>query len=150
MQKNRLGFTLIELLIVIAIIAILAAGVIIALNPGRQFANARNSQRWSHMNSLLGAIQQNIADNKGTFTCAAGSLPTTATAMKATGGYDICNCLVTTYMSSLPFDPSATGAGYTSCADYDTGYTVLAATSTNRITIAAPSAELSQTISLSQ
>lgn len=150
MQKNRQGFTLIELLIVIAIIAILAAGVIIALNPARQFANARNSQRWSHLNSLLSAIQQNIADNKGIFTCAAGALPNTATVMQATGGYDICSCLTPTYMSSLPFDPSVSGALFTSCTTYNTGYTIAIAATTNRITVAAPGAELTQTISLSQ
>ena len=54
-NKNK-GFTLIELLIVIGIIAILAAAVIVAINPGRQFAQARNSTRKSHISALYNAI----------------------------------------------------------------------------------------------
>jgi len=50
------GFTLIELLIVIGIIAILASAVIVSINPGRQFAQARNATRWSHMNSLVNSV----------------------------------------------------------------------------------------------
>lgn len=144
------GFTLIELLIVIAIIAILAGAVIIALNPARQFAQARNSQRMTHVSTLLNAAQQNTADNRGVFTCAAGALPSTATAMNSSGGYDICGCLVPNYVSALPFDPSATGAHFTSCTDYDTGYTIMASATTSRVTVDAPSAELSETISITR
>lgn len=143
------GFTLIELLIVIALIAILAAAIIIGLNPARQFSQARNSQRWSHVNALMNAVNQNVADNNGTWTCSDGDLPATATNMGLLAAdYDICDCLVTTYMSSLPFDPSASGASYTSCADYNTGYTI-AQDAGGRITVAAPSAEVGVAISVS-
>ena len=146
MAKNK-GFTLIELLIVIALIAVIAGAVIIALNPARQFSSARNSQRWAHLPSMLNAIQQNTAENQGTFTCAAGVIPVDATAMSA-AGYDICGCLVPNYMASVPFDPSS--GSYTDCTDYDTGYTIIRDAATGRVTIAAPSAEIGATISSTQ
>lgn len=143
------GFTLVELLIVIAIIAILAAAIIIGLNPARQFSQARNSQRWSHVNALLNGVTTNSSDNNGTFTCAAGVVPTTATVMgSGAGQYNICGCLVPTYMSSVPADPS-TGS-YTSCSTYNTGYNIVRDATTGRLTISAPSAEVSATISVSQ
>src|SRR3989338_3325065 len=72
------GFTLIEILVVIGIIAVLAAVVIIAINPARQFAQARNSQRTANVNAILNAIGQNLADNKGVFTCAGIGAPIAA------------------------------------------------------------------------
>lgn len=152
MLNNKKGFTLIELLVVIGIIAVLAGVVIVALNPARQFAQARNTQRESNTTTILDAIGQNMADNRGVFVCAAGALPAAAQTMAddnpvSATEYDIAPCIVPTYVSTMPFDPSAAGAHYTDNTDYNSGYTVFQDAVTGRITVAAPSAELGQVIS---
>ena len=129
------GFTLIELVVVIGVIAILAAIVLVAVNPGRQFAQSRNAQRHNDTTQLLNAIHQHSIDNNGTITALV-----TATAQDAgTGGANLTTILVPTYLSAMPVDPSGGTAA-------TTGYTVVRDTS-NRVTVTATSAELSQTIS---
>ena len=126
------GFTLIEILIVIGIIAILAAIVIIAINPAKQFAQARNAQRESNVNTILNAIGQNIADNKGTFTCAGVTITAAAKNIgTGAGNADLNSCLAPTYIpTAVPFDPSGG-------ATADTLYTVSVDT-VGRYTVCAP------------
>src|SRR3989344_9177132 len=61
MQIQRKGFTLIELLIVIGIIGILAAAVIVVLNPAELLAQARDGTRLSDTDSVTSAINLYIA-----------------------------------------------------------------------------------------
>lgn len=149
MIVNKKGFTLIEILVVIGILAILMGAVIVALNPGRQFAQARNSQRWAHIDAVLNAVYFNMADNNGAWVCTTGALPTSTTVMgSGVGEYDICSCLVPTYLAAMPADPSA--GSYTDCSTYLTGYSIAQDTVSYRVTVAAPFAELGELISLSR
>lgn len=56
-QRKFKGFTLIELLIVIAILGILAAAVLIAINPTKRQNQAKDTVTKSDMSSLLTALQ---------------------------------------------------------------------------------------------
>lgn len=138
-----------EITIGIALIAILGGIALVALDPFRQVASARNTQRELHLQAIMNAVRQNIAESStNSFACAAGSLPTTPTIMRATGGYDIAPCLVPGFMSALPFDPRTPGARYAGIADYDTGYQISQSTSTGSVTLTAPGAEVGKTVTL--
>ncbi|MCK9187118.1 MAG: prepilin-type N-terminal cleavage/methylation domain-containing protein, partial [Candidatus Colwellbacteria bacterium] len=63
MKQNLGGFTLVELLIVIAILAVLAAAVVIVLNPAELLAQARDSQRITDMKTLKDSIDIWVVDN---------------------------------------------------------------------------------------
>lgn len=151
------GFTLVELLVVIGILAVLLAITLIAINPARQFSQANNTKRASDVNAILNAIHQYAADNKGALP--AGIPDTTAGAAvigsdTVGGEVDICATLVTQYLAAFPVDPlTDNGTPVTDCAavgGYSTNYTVVKSTTDNRITIAAPAAELSAVIEVTR
>ena len=151
MPKLRRGFTLIELLVVIGILAVLLTIVLIAINPARQFSQSNNTKRRSDVNAILNAVHQYAADNRGNLSALA--IPTTAANIgNGAGDVDICAALVTLYLAALPQDPlSNNGAAITDCAAaHDTGYTIVTSATNNRITVAAPSAELSEVISVTR
>jgi type IV pilus assembly protein PilA len=144
------GFTLIEILVVIGIISVLAAVVLVAINPARQFKLARDSQRVSNVNAILNAIGQNVAEHKGVFMCGTSivALPSTSTIIKSLGGFDIASCIIPAYISSLPFDPSLPNAHFATTTDYDTQYVVYQDTN-GRIT-ASSTGEITPSISVTR
>lgn len=139
-QRSHAGFTLIELIVVMGIIAVLAAIVIIAVNPARQLAQARNSTRSSDVSTIHKAINQYRTAN-------AGALPPglTTTPKAICKGPSGCaadaidfSVLVPTYITDVPRDP--VGGTYA-----DTGYSALVSTE-GRIMVSASNAELDKGI----
>lgn len=56
-QKRLKGFTLIELLVVIAILGILAAAVLVAINPGKRTRQAQDAKRKNDIGALATELQ---------------------------------------------------------------------------------------------
>ncbi len=113
MLKGRRGFTLIELLVVIGIIGILAAVVLVAVNPSRQFAAARDTQRRADLYGITNAIYQYAAESNGNLP---SDITTTPTHL-GTSGVDLSDELVPRYIPAIPKDP-------TNGTDADTQYTI--------------------------
>jgi len=140
------GFTLLEILLVIAIIAVLAAIVIIAINPGKQMAEARNAQRRSDVNTVLNGVYQYSVDNSGSVP---GGVGATATEICRTGAASCAGLIDLTaltssgkYLVSIPNDPNSSGNG--------AGYTILKDATSGRITVSSPSAEQGATITVTR
>jgi type II secretory pathway pseudopilin PulG len=152
-NKYITGMTLIEIMIAVTLMTFIAGLGFYALNPAGQLAQSRNTQRKLHLTTFIAAIRQNIADkNTGVFNCASGDIPTSTKKMASTVSsttYNIAPCLVPVYVPTLPFDPTAPQAHYTSASDYDTGYTIVK-NSSSQITISAPYAEQNQSITITR
>jgi len=142
------GFTLIELLLVIGIIAILAAVVIVAINPTKQLADARNAQRRSDVKSILDAVYQYALDNNGNIP--AGITTTSKIICKSGPAVDCdganaisLNTLTGSYVVAIPTDPqvptTSTGTNY-----------FIMLTSNSRITVSSPGAEQGATITVTR
>src|SRR4051812_19182983 len=148
-KQNQSGFTLLEVLLVVAIIAILAGIVIIAINPGKNLGDTRNSQRSADVNTIINGVYQYSLDNNGTLPA---SITTTATEVCATGAA-ACTGLVDLaslstagkYLVSIPKDPQCA----TTCATNGTGYKI-AKDANGRLSVTAPAAEQGKTISVTK
>ncbi len=149
--KANKGFTLIEILLVVAAIAILAGIVILAINPNKQLGETRNAQRRVDVNTILNAVYQYTIDNNGTLptTIASSTCASVATneickiGGTCTGLIDLLVLAANEkYLVSIPSDP--TGA-----STNGTGYRI-SKSANGRVTVCAPSAEQSATISVTR
>lgn len=77
--KNSLqkGFTLIELLVVIAVLGVLAAIVLLAVNPGEQLARARDTSRISAVTQVGRTLQAFFTAQNATYPTQCPALPGT-------------------------------------------------------------------------
>ncbi|HSW88187.1 MAG TPA: type II secretion system protein [Candidatus Saccharimonadales bacterium] len=148
-KKLNKGFTLIELLVVIGILAILLAITLIAINPARQFQQARNTQRSSDVNSILNAVSQYIVDQGNSIDTIIPAACTSAAPcnVSQSGVTDaFCTELAPKYIAALPSDPQTNGGSAVlpaSCAPataWNTGYTIYRGAN-SRITVSAPKTE---------
>jgi len=92
-KKLFKGFTLIELLIVIAILGILAAAVLVAVNPAKRTRQARDAARKNDIGALATAIQSYYT------TPGQGAYPTALSVLTGSGD-----------LKQVPSDP--TGGAY--------------------------------------
>lgn len=113
MNKSK-AFTLVELLVVIAILALLAGALLVVINPTQMMMKGRDSRRLSDMDALNKAIQLAIAEGEYTLTATTGNSGTGTRVLDGTGwvGYAIPATKVglSKYISTLPADPTNTGA----------------------------------------
>ncbi len=108
-MKSQKGFTLLEILLVIAAIGILAAIVIVAINPQRQLGQTRDAQRRADVQTISNAIYQYIIDGNAlpsTITATATNIEESCT----TPGADPVDLSALTadgeYLAAIPTEPS--------------------------------------------
>ncbi|MCD4760492.1 hypothetical protein K8R42_01200 [bacterium] len=128
--KSGAGFTLIELIIEIALIALIAAAVFVAINPGKRIGEAKDAVRAGDALAIEKAIQKSIANNltipSGLNGLAQGTYYMLVTDGGSTSGTHNCATLdesiarsdvtsdFTNFIGEIPVDGDASGD--------DTGY----------------------------
>jgi len=136
------GFSLVEILVVVALIAILATITIVAINPAKNFADTRNTQRSADVSTILNAVTQYTSE-QGHTIADLGTIPTCPTATEigtGTGLVNLTTTLVDEYVVAIPMDPSEGTAD-------NTGYNICTTTS-GRTVISSMHAENGKTITV--
>ena len=147
-MKNQKGFTLIEILLTMSIIAILFAVVVFVINPQLRFEEARNSERNIEISTILNAVHQYRLDNNGTLPASITQTPTEICKTGAVSCVGLIDLSVLTtneeYLIEIPIDPNGV------CNSNGVCYAISKTGNSGRITVTAPDAETSSTISISR
>jgi len=148
------GFTVLELIVVLFLCSGLIALSLWAAHPKDYSASSRNAARWTDVAHLMQGLRRYTTANNGNLP---GGITDKAVQIgNAPKMLDLCKAFVPVYMKDIPLDPE-NGGQYaigdcrgkaTSPGRYVTGYTIKRAAD-GTITIAAPSAENNEDISLS-
>ncbi len=108
-KTNTTGFTLVEILLALAIFSILTSVTIIAINPSKQLADSRDSEREAHVYSIVHALYQYSADEAGLFPPGLDATEKEicrTDAENCTGLYDLSDLTDNElYLTSMPMDP---------------------------------------------
>jgi prepilin-type N-terminal cleavage/methylation domain-containing protein len=132
------GFTLLEILLVIAAIGVLAAIVIIAINPQRQLAQVRDASRESGVQSLQKALDQYNIDN-GEYPMVIGVDYRPICREGQSGNcIDLASALVPTYIAAIPEDYNVTNES--------AGFQVAINADNSRIAVKADNTEIAQEV----
>ncbi|PSO44030.1 MAG: hypothetical protein BRC23_02250 [Parcubacteria group bacterium SW_4_49_11] len=67
MRTHSRAFTLLEILLVVAAIGVLAAIVIVAINPQRQLGKVRDAERQSEVGTIKDGLEQYSIDSSGEY-----------------------------------------------------------------------------------
>jgi len=152
-MRSKRGLTLIELLLVITIIIILATIILVAIDPAKRLAQARNAKRWDECEAVLNAVLKYMVDNEGDYpssldnvtsssqvlgTASSGCDATCTAVATVSACVDLSSDLVGAYIAEIPKDPKT---GTTANTDY-----YINKTSDGRITVGACDPELGETI----
>jgi len=94
------GFTLIEMIVVIAVLGILAATVLVAINPEAQLQKSNDAHRKADLESLQHALELYYQDN-GSYPASSGNFQILSGTTTLTWGSSW-----QPYMATLPKDPT--------------------------------------------
>ncbi len=101
-SKLRKGFTLIELLVVIAVLGVLAAIVLLAVNPTEQLARGKDANRISSVEGLGKAMSNYVTNNSGAIPVIVGTSTPATWQNTLTTSKDLSNVITVTAPASSP------------------------------------------------